>query len=211
MFFRFLFSLFFIVIFLNSCASNKQVLKVQQNNNTYKLSFTHKGKTKTFVLNNFKKTNSFDTCVASNSYTIFERNKHLGNIYLEAISLKSNCQWNGLASGYFIYEFKQKFESFEKVFKQEKQNLILTTYKVDGEKYIDMVELYYPNRNVFILDSKGIMTKSLLELFQFESYEKRFLESRLTLKDYNNSLVRQNIFKNFFSREENDELLWYLN
>lgn len=206
MFPKFLFGLFIAVIF-SACSVDNFVLynyKTLDNNKNI-ISFDFNGKIKRIELSNPKYENQYSDC-SLDTYTLSDESKEYGKLFIENIELEHNCQWNGLASGYFVYEFKtkNKYKSFKLVSRFLKSNFEISTYLVDDEKYVDIIDIFSVNRNTLIIDSKGklasLITSSLDANFEYKYLDKPRLDF-----DYNHSLVNSNIFFNYFGRESMDE------
>jgi hypothetical protein len=145
--------------------------------------------------------NTYSVC-SLDTFTISDDNYNYGKLFIENIQLESNCHWNGLASGYFTYEFRtrMKFKTFELVDRFIKQNYEVSTYKVDGEKYLSIIEMYSVNNNVFILDNSGKLSVELIKLLD-ANYEYKYSDLPRADVQYDFSLVKNNAIYSYFGKE----------
>jgi hypothetical protein len=169
-----------IIFLLNSCISSKN--RVLNNE-----------------ISDFKKINTYDYCSKFSYIANIEDIKYK-NLFIEYINLDSNCKWNGLASGYFISLFKEelKAKSFELVQRFDFKNLEISTYIVDKQFYVDIVNEFGVFDDKFIIDYSGIYTDEILRkngrINNYKDYARLDFE-------YSKSLVRFNFINNYFSRD----------
>lgn len=145
--------------------------------------------------------NTYSQC-SQDTYKLNDDNHVYGKLYIENIELDNSCSWNGLASGYFAYELKNrlKFKSFKLVNKFTKFNYEISTYLVNNEKYIDIIEIFSVNKNIFILDNMGKLSSYIISKLD-KKYEYKYLNRQRTDIKYSFSLVDNNTFLNYFGKE----------
>jgi len=159
---------------------------------------------KEFTLTNPIYKNTYSGC-SLDTFTINDENNTYGKLFIENIELDNNCSWNGLGSGYFTYELRtrMKFKSFELVDRFIKQNYEISTYKVNGEKYLSIIDMYSVNNNTFILDNKGKLSFEIIKSLD-ANYQYKYLDLPRTEVYYEYSLVQNNIFHNYFGKQSED-------
>lgn len=201
MFYKYLGS-FILALFFTACSTSNYVLynyKTSSDDGTNVISFDFGKSEKKIELTKPKYENRFSDC-SIDTYTLFDDNYEYGKLFIENIELENTCSWNGLPSGYFIYEFKNKFKSFKLVNRFLKSNYEVSTYLVDGEKYVDIIDIFSVNKNTFIIDSKGKLASLIISSLEAD-YEYKYLEEKRLDFDYDYSLVQNNFFKAYFGRE----------
>ena len=191
----------FILLF-SACTSNNFFYDNAKSSVSFPLNQTNKN----INLTNAKYENTFSGC-SLDTYTLSDENSQYGKLFIEHIRLADNCQWNGLASGYFTYEFKtrMKFKSFDLADRFVKQNYEISTYKVNGEKYLSIIEIYSVGSNIFILDNSGKLSFEIIKSLDSNYVYKYLNEPRTDIK-YNFSLVQNNAFFSYFGRESEEYL-----
>lgn len=201
---------FFIAVLFSACSVDNFVLynyKTLDNNKNI-VSFDFNGNIKRVEFLNPKYNNQYSDC-SIDTYTLSEESKEYGKLFIENIRLDNNCQWNGLASGYFVYEFKNrnKYKSFKLVSRFLKSNFEVSTYLVDNEKYVDIIDIFSVNTNTLIIDSKGKLASLIISSLDSNTEYKYLNKPRLDF-EYNYSLVNNNIIFHYFGRESmNDDRL----
>jgi hypothetical protein len=165
---------------------------------------TLNSKVLSFKLNQPTMTINNDRC-SLYSYTLSDVSKEYGKIFVEDISLHSNCQFNQEALGAFMYEFKEqlKFDSLTKVEELAFNNYEFLTYKVNDTSYVSIIFIYAPFSSTFIVDYEGKLHHELLLQFN-PLYKNSYLHEKRFDANYHYSLVRMNIFKSYFSRMSED-------
>ncbi len=210
MFSKFALGLFVAVLFSACSVENFNLYNYKTlDNHKNIISFDFNGTIKRVELLNPKYENQYSDC-SLDTYTLSDDNKEYGKLFIENIQLDNSCQWNGLASGYFVYEFKNrsKFKSFKLVNRFLKSNFEVSTYLVDGEKYVDIIDIFSVNSNTLIIDSKGKLASMIISNLD-SKYEYKYLDKPRLDFDYNFSLVNNNFFLHYFGRESmnNDDRL----
>lgn len=148
------------------------------------------------------------TSCVDNSYTIADDHERYGKLFIEYVDLDNRCEWKGLASGHFVYEYKKqlKLESLERVESVEKAGYVISTYRVNKSSYINIIYDYKYEKDIMIVDHLGVLSEEILTaidapLSQYR-HEKRFET------DYNYSLVKFNLFFNYFNiTDEGSEII----
>lgn len=156
------------------------------------------------ALENPKRVYTHDVCT-NFSYTLEDNSKNYGALFLEHISLDNDCKYNGLAMGFFIYEFQShlKLKSFKKVEAHSFANYEFTTYEVNGSSYISFIHQYQALSDTFIVDYNGQLSLELIQQFD-KNYASNYKDKTRFNQFYNQSLVRKNVFKNFFNKESDN-------
>ncbi len=175
-------NLFFIAIIflLNSCVS----VKNQKLDSEF---------------SNYKKISTFDYC-SNFSYIQNIDDLKYKRLFIEYISIKSDCKWNGLSRGYFVDLFRDniKVNSFKLVSREDFSNLEISTYIIDEQYYIDIINSFGVLDDLLIIDFDGIYTDEILKSFGKRNI---YLDKNRFFVEYNKSLVRMNFFKTYFSKD----------
>ncbi|WP_417324883.1 hypothetical protein [Halarcobacter sp.] len=196
-------TLCFIALFFVSCSTTSL------NNYTSKtkeLSFYFNNNLVSMLkFDNPKQRHYLSTPCVMNSYTIEEKNSNYGKLFFEYIDLDSNCFWTGLASGFFetSLNYELKLDSIEIVESIDINNYTFKTYKINNESYLSVIYSYYTNTNMFLVDYEGRFYTKLLKELKPE-YISKYLDKKRFAGNYNKSLVRKNIFENYFRYERLD-------
>lgn len=186
-----------ITLLLTSCVSSS----FSYDKKTSSVSFPLQEINKKILLTDVKYQNTFSNC-SLDTYILSAKSQEYGNLFIENIELSSNCQWNGLASGFFIYELKNrlKFKTFKLVDRFTKENYEISTYKVDGDKYLNILERYTVNGNVLIIDNRGKLSAEIIKNLD-PRFELKYLNESRTDINYNYSLVDNNFIFGYFGIE----------
>ena len=199
MFFKSIIILSFVLLF-SACTSNNFFYDNAKSSVSFPLNQTNKN----INLTNVKYENTFSDC-SLDTYTLSDENSQYGTLVIEHIRLAHNCQWNGLASGYFTDEFKtrMKFKSFDVAERVVRHNFEISTYQVNEEKYLSISEIYSVGSNIFILDNSGKLSFEIIKSLDSNYVYKYLNEPRTDIK-YNFSLVQKNAFFSYFGRESKE-------
>jgi len=174
----------FILLFLTSCSSLKtQNLYI---NNELKIE-------------NEKQIYTFDRCTNDSFYSNFN-DKSFGKLYIEHISLNTNCSWNSFARGDFEYLFKttMKLKSMKMVKRFDYGSYEFTTYLIDDKYYLDLIYEFAPFEDSFVLDYQGVLFEKMIKKFD-SKYKNEYKNKQRFNKTYENSLVRMNFINGYFS------------
>ena len=196
-----LFLIIFVAFYFSACSSLSYSYTSKNNQINFKTLnntiFHFKLNQPTLRVNN-------DRC-SLYSYTLSDVSKEYGKIFVEDISLHSNCQFNQEALGAFMYEFKEqlKLDSLRKVEALEFNNYEFLTYQVNDMLYVNIIFIYAPFSSTFIVDYEGKLHHELLLQFN-PLYKNRYLHEKRFDGNYDYSLVKMNVFKNYFSRMSED-------
>lgn len=185
-----------MALFFTACGSLTYNYNTQIDELNFKIS---ENEVLTQQLRNTEEINTFGYCV-DNSYLLIG-----SDVFVEHISLESNCKWNGLASGYFEYAFKEKLKlkSMKAMERIHIKNYSFSTFTINEQYRLHMIEVFSVFRNTFIIDYKGELYNKLLGRLK-PDYKNSYESLPLFKADYKESLVRNNIFKGYFSRESED-------
>jgi hypothetical protein len=147
-------------------------------------------------LNNPKYILTFDSCT-NKSYLLKEK-----RYFIEYISLETNCNWNGLASGYFESEFKSKLKlkSMKGIERIDIKNYSFSTFKINDKYSLNTITMYIGFTDIFIIDYEGTLYNELLGKLK-PTYKNKFESLPRFEADYNYSMVKYNVFKSYFNRE----------
>jgi hypothetical protein len=192
-----------IALFITSCASSSFYYDKKDSSVNINLVTINKK----IALTNPKLEHTFSSCTM-NSYILKDDNKKYGNLFLENIELTNNCHWNGSASGFFTYELKtrMKFKSFELVDRFTKDYYEISTYKVNDEKYVSIIDMYTVNRDVLIIDNSGKLSQEIIKTLN-PNFNFKYVNAPRTDIDYNFSLVKFNTFNGYFTRESENNIV----
>ena len=99
-----------------------------------------------------------------NHFAVAQRDvPQYGDIFVEHISIDTNCEWNGLAEGYFS-EYMKKYFNIKSVKKLDIKKIgkfEFSTYLLDNYLKIKMIEIWGPKENTFIFDKLGFFSDEL--------------------------------------------------
>lgn len=173
-------SVFFLALLLISCSSSNLI----QNEFT-----------------NTKKHNTYDVCT-NFSYISLSDDIKYGKIFSEYISLDSSCKWNGLASGFFVSLFMEniKAKSYKLVEQKSFKNIEVSTYKVDEQYYVNIIDKFTVLEDRLMVDYSGVYSTKLIQEFE-ENYINNYINMPRLESNYFSSLVRMNFFKFYFSKD----------
>ena len=148
-----------------------------------------------------KKQNTYDICT-NFSYISLEDDPVYGKIFTEFVSLKDYCKWNGDARGFFVTQFMDsiKANSYKVVDKKEFSGVEFTIYLVDNEFYVDVIDEFSVFSDRLMIDYSGVYATKLRQNFE-PTYQNSYLSMKRLDSSYFDSLVRQNFFKFYFSRD----------
>jgi|GEM_PF-1565469 len=136
-------------------------------------------------------------------YTIFDKNTNYGQIFMESISLTSQCTWRGLSLSAFELNFKRelRIKTMELVENIDVDNFTsFRTYKVNGDSYLSLIYKTDVSSDRFILDYEGRLYTKLLSTYT-KDYEDKFSDKKRFSTIYNHSLVEKNFVYQYFHRE----------
>lgn len=177
----------FILIFFTSCArySNHDL----HLNNELKIAKTQQTITSTRCTNE--------------SFIANLNDKKYGKLFVEHISLDSNCHWNGFQRGYFEYLYKStlQLKSFELISRVEYDSYEISTYIINEEYYLNLIYDTGISSDTFIIDYNGILSEKLIRNFE-PNYKNKYINKKRFAANYSNSLVRMNLINSYFTREE---------
>ncbi|QKJ21696.1 hypothetical protein [Poseidonibacter lekithochrous] len=178
--------LVFITIFFTSCAQ-QNIRNIDVNKNA--------------KFNQIQTIPTFDVCT-NDSYIATLNDKKYGRLFIEYISLNNNCLWNGYQRGYFMYQFQNKLniKDMKAVEDFNFDNYEITTYLVDHKYYVNLIYKYGVFEDEFILDYSGVMSSEIIRKYD-SSYVSEYQDKGRFNRDYNYSLVRENLINSYFVRE----------
>jgi hypothetical protein len=188
-------------LFFSSCASLNYTYNTAQKSLDFRLD---KEKPYHVVLQNPTLQPQFDAC-SSYSYTLKDDSAEFGKLFIEHISLHSNCQFNAQSLGFFLYEFKEqlKLKKFTKLLEQLHGNYEFLTYKINDTSVVNFIFIYSSFDYTFIVDYEGKLFQTLLQHFDILN-ENDFSNLARFDVNYDYSLVRMNLFKGYFTRISED-------
>jgi hypothetical protein len=153
-------------------------------------------------------TDTFNSC-SNFSYTIRDKNEIYGNLFIEYISLEHSCVWNGLSTSFFESDFKHKqnLSSMEVVEEFDIKTYNFKTYLINKKSYMNLIYIYGVSKDILIVDYDGKLYDKVLKVFK-PDYVNKYIQKERYNSSYNESLVQNNIFNEYFIREieSTDEL-----
>ncbi len=148
--------------------------------------------------------NLYDPSV-QNGHKIVGVNENLGTLYIEAIRLRHDQQWNCSAGSAFDSFIKEQFKNSELQYIDsfEDDFAKFTKYKLDYENEFGMIWFSLNQYEVFIIDSKGKLFNDLLEIYDVKNkdFPIKDMTSELPL-NISGSLTATNIKEDYFSKKE---------
>lgn len=121
------------------------------------------------------------------------------DIFFEYIHLDSVCSWNGLARGYFVTLLQKTIkEELELQERFEFGHYEFFTYKTLSNEYIHLIYIWEVNKEVFLVDKKGVLYKNFMNLLN-SNYEYSFSDKKIYNLDTEVSLVKQNSLNQYFN------------
>ena len=148
---------------------------------------------------------SFNSC-ANFSYTISDKNTKYGNLFIENINLEHNCTWNGLSTSFLESDFKDKLKlsSIEVVEEFDIKNYNFKTYLINKKSYMSLIHVFGPYMDTIIIDYDGKLYDEVLKSFKSD-YVNKYISKKRFISNYNESMVRNNMFNGYFGRESESE------
>lgn len=148
-----------------------------------------------------KKQFTNDSCTF-NSYILNTSNSLYGNIFIEQISLNSNCIWNGFQRSYFDNLFKEKnhIKTMVAIERMDFKNYEFSTYLINDKYIMNLIYEFSSNENTFIVDYSGKLFTKMIKQFD-KNYKNIYLDEPRYSSDYNSSLVNQNIIKHYYKKD----------
>jgi len=176
--------LVFIVLLLSSCSSSK----VNIVNNYIDISKE-------------KKQFTNDSC-NFNSYILNSSSSEYGNIFIEHVSLNTNCIWNGFERSFFDNLFKEKthIKTMIALERIDFDDYEFSTYLIDDKYIMNLIAKFSVDENTFIVDYKGVLFNEMIKNFD-PKYINTYQNKPRFFSNYNSSLVNQNIIENYFSED----------
>ena len=121
------------------------------------------------------------------------------NIFIEYIHTLNDVMWNSQPFSYFLNLLKDelKVDSFENLEKKQHNHYEFNIYRVNNEFNLYLIYIYEMNKEIFIIDKKGLLFEKLIQNFDktilVEYQNKDILDLNL-----NFSLVKNNGLRNYF-------------
>ncbi|WP_298754560.1 hypothetical protein [uncultured Arcobacter sp.] len=141
----------------------------------------------------------FDVKTRHDPYAIDAYTFNNPDIYFEYIHLDSVCSWNGLARGYFVSLLQKTIkEELELQERFEFGHYEFSTYKTSKNSYIHLICIWEVNKEVFIIDKKGVLYKNFINLLDSD-YKYEFTDKKMYELDAEISLVKQNSLNQYFN------------
>lgn len=189
---------FLIILLFTACSNKSSVYNYSKNSQILTLGKSPKNSISLNLTNPLIQHQS-NLCV-NESYTLLDNNQNLGRLFIESISLNSNCDWNGLPLSFFESSIKSnlKISSFETVESFDISSYHFKTYKVNDDSYLSIIYIY-GSKARFIIDYNGRLYDNLLKSFKQDFVNKYYSKKRYQ-GSYNYSLVKQNFINQYFQR-----------
>jgi len=141
---------------------------------------------------------NFDVKTRHDPYVFDAYTFNSQDIFFEYIQLDSVCTWNGLARGYFVSLLKETIK--EDITLDERFEIghyEFSTYKTNNA-YIHLIYIWEVNKEVFLIDKKGILYKELLGLLNGD-YEYKYEDKKIYNLESKISLVKHNSLNQYFN------------
>jgi hypothetical protein len=127
----------------------------------------------------------------------------LGYLYIEAIELFCEYEWNGLAGSCFEIFIKKEFQSskFELIKSYDDRFCEFIKYKLDKNE-VGLIWFSLNQTELFIFDQKGKLFNDLLKIYDVDEEElfiKEIDNSNLKVK---NSMTMSNITEDYFGKRD---------
>lgn len=125
------------------------------------------------------------------------------SIFLEKIRTDIDVSWRGSATSLFQSFFKSelKINRFENIDSRDIQNFELIIFHVDKQFFLYYIYIYEPNKDVFIIDTKGDLFQALCKKLDI-SFDHDFSVSNKGHVNFDISLTKNNHFGEFFRYEQ---------
>ena len=143
----------FLVVFISGCAYQPNYQLAQDN-----VILKNKDKHINIQLSNPVKIPNFNNCVFD-AYTLNDE-----KIHIEYIDIKSQCSWNGLASGFYQDFLNTYFKSLKTLDRYIDDKYDISFYETKDEKFY-FISLYDVWNEIFILDYTGEIASKLNDKF----------------------------------------------
>lgn len=148
-----------------------------------------------------KKQFTSDSC-NFNSYILNTSSSEYGDIFIEHVSLNTNCIWNGFQRSFFDNLFKEKthIKTMIALERVDFKDYEFSTYLINDKYILNLISELSLYENTFIVDYKGILFTKIIKEFD-ANYINHYLNKPRFSANYNSSLVKQNIIKNYFQED----------
>lgn len=148
-----------------------------------------------------KKQFTNDRC-SFNSYILNSSSNEYGNIFIEKVSLNSNCIWNGFSRSFFDNLFKEKnhIKTMLAVQRIDFGNYEFSTYLINDKYIMNLIYKFSAYEDTFTVDYKGVLFTKMIKSFD-TNYINEYLDKPRFTSNYNSSLVNQNIIENYFEED----------
>lgn len=190
--------LFFIILLFTACSNKSSIYNYSRNSQILTLGKGVENRVSINLTNPLIQYQS-NICV-NESYILLDNNQNLGRLFIESISLNSNCDWNGLPLSFFESSIKSnlKINSLETVESFDISSYHFKTYKVNNDSYLSVIYIY-GSKARFIIDYNGRLYDKLLKSFK-ANFTNRYYSKKRYQGSYNYSLVKQNFINQYFQR-----------
>lgn len=187
-----------LIIFLFSGCTN---LLFETKNNVFSLN-SYDAKLLKIELTNPVFKHRFDSCVYS-GYTINDNNKEYGELFIEHIGLKDDCQWNGLSRSFYEFFIKQKLsiKRMKLLQRVDLENYEFSKYLIDGKCNLYLIFIYQGNSVTFLIDQEGKLYRDVLKKFNYKNDTGTDTIQKCNFI-FDGSLIKENIWNRYFQREK---------
>jgi hypothetical protein len=141
---------------------------------------------------------NFDVKTRHDSYVLEAYTFDSQDIFFEYIHLDATSSWNGSSRGYFVSLLKKMIKEELTLDEQiEIGHYEFLTYKTD-KGYIHLIYIWEVNKEVFLIDKKGILYKEFLSLLKSD-YIYNYEDKKIYSLDVEISLVKHNSLNQYFN------------
>jgi len=146
-----------------------------------------------YKVNNLSKKAKFSPFVLD-AYTLSNK-----DIFLESVTLNTNSAWSGQPRSLYENFFKEELKIDSKVLLERTDigNYEFSVYKIDDSFILHLVYIWFHDKNIFIIDSKGDLFGKLFNELK-DDYIYKYEDEKKGEINFDISIVQSNTIKGYF-------------
>ena len=123
------------------------------------------------------------------------------DIHLEFVKTDANASWNGKSRSFYesLIKSSLKLKSMELLKREEIGHYEFSTYKIDDSFVIHLIYIWEVHKDVFIIDTKGKLFKTLISKYK-KDYIYEYEDEEKGSVNFDISLVKNNAFNAYFNQ-----------
>ncbi len=146
-----------------------------------------------YKTNNLSKKARFSPSVLD-AYTLSNK-----EIFLESVTINTNFTWSGQPRSIYEDFFKEELNIDSKVLLKRIDigNYEFSIYKIDDSFILHFIYIWFHDKNIFIVDSKGELFQELLKELK-DDYIYKYDDEKKGEINFDISIVQSNTIKGYF-------------